>query len=286
MDLLISYGYLTIITILCGYSIFFLMHKKTPLSLPLLLCSLVVGIWSFTKYFNVSVLMAWFAFTGAVISGKRLQRFAFMFAILTISILFIRTGFFDGRKQWVFTMGEYATIGILACALMPPPLPALAILLTGARSAWVGVGLAFVRRFINRWWAYLAIFLVTVGLIFLRSNTVIKRFIVWDEAARIFLTSPWIGYGTGSYSSLARFQPTAQHADNFFLTTLVEFGMIGTSAFVYLSYEINRLLKSIDSSMKLVLMAVLFMQLVDATLYFIPTAMMFGLCLSIALDQE
>ncbi|HYO49384.1 MAG TPA: O-antigen ligase family protein [Chloroflexia bacterium] len=70
------------------------------------------------------------------------------------------------------------------------------------------------------------------------NYNVLSRLVHWQTAGNMFLASPWTGIGTGNYNLLfVRFGVqgwpfSAGHAHNFYLHSLAETGLVGTSFYV------------------------------------------------------
>jgi O-antigen ligase len=70
------------------------------------------------------------------------------------------------------------------------------------------------------------------------NYNVLARMVHWQAAGNMYLESPWVGIGTGNYNLLfVRFGVqgwpfSAGHAHNYYLHSLAETGLIGTTFYV------------------------------------------------------
>jgi hypothetical protein len=268
-----------IVAVLSILSIWILRHRRIEMAMPILLVSIVVFLGSLIGPGHWIVFLAWFGFVSAYISGQYISKIHIPLSLFLVFIEIAAVIASSGRPKYFVSPGEYGAIGLMSIGILPLPLSILAVLISGSRSAWVGLASAAAIKYLPKW-AMIIVIALSVVLIFIRVDTVLRRVIVWNEGIHLFLTNPIFGHGAGSYRLLAVFQPGTQHADNIILTILIEFGLVGAAAFGYLAWEIFKQFRNNQSMLKWGLVAVLIMQMVDASLYFIPSAVLFGICLA------
>lgn len=111
-------------------------------------------------------------------------------------------------------------------------LVALGLLATQCRGAWLGVMVSVLVLYASQRtrWAMLAGAAVSsIGMWFMRPDTILWRFGVWLKALGLFALRPVTGWGPGTYM-VASANPDAPHAHNAALTIMAEQGMLGVLA--------------------------------------------------------
>jgi hypothetical protein len=127
-------------------------------------------------------------------------------AILLLGLTFDQV---KKKRYWLLLMGLVATGSRGAL---------LGLLLAGVILLWRKIPAA------RKLPAVIVIGGVAAVMLALRPDTVWARLDHWQEAARLFLASPLIGWGTSAYMFVARI-PYQVHADSAPLTLLAEHGL-------------------------------------------------------------
>lgn len=129
---------------------------------------------------------------------------------------------------------------------------------------------------------FLMVGLICVGAILapLRPSTVWNRLGTWQEAVRLFLERPLLGWGPGCYQTLSENETEHPHADSFPLTVAAEMGLLGLVAFGWLFFAAGRLAWRVGGSESLGLLAWAVHNLVDDTLWWYPTGIVLAVTLA------
>jgi len=148
------------------------------------------------------------------------------------------------------------------------------IITTGSRGAFLAlfvadVGVAGVRFFPQpqRWILASLVLLLVLILCSSRPFTVFARLYTWEEAGRMFLERPLVGWGPGCYPVANGYEPGKDHADNFVLTVAAETGIVGLAAWGWLFVAVARVLACSEARARLGLVAWAIHNLVDCTLW-------------------
>ena len=269
---------------LCLAGIACLLSRRVPLGAPLLACSVVVLASMFSTNARPGSVLPFGAVLAAYLTALQFPKISrkmvsFYIAILLVGAAYsvIRDGDMKGGELW---RNEYAALVLLAYGLLPTWLLLPALFLTGCRSAVLGVLGAGVLHW-RKWWMIAGLFVVGIALLFLRPLTVGIRLENWRVAFELLKLSPWTGYGVGSTYTLFKLT----HLDSLPVTLLLEFGVLGILPFLWLLWEIILLITRINSPHKHALTAFLLMHLAEAPLYFLATAIPFGVILGLAHDD-
>jgi len=110
------------------------------------------------------------------------------------------------------------------------------VIATGSRGAFLALVTAQTIEFPRslRWMVLVLLAMLALLLATVRSPTLIKRLHTWEEAGRLFLARPLVGWGPGCYPAVARHEPLKDHADSFILTVAAETGLVGLAAWGWL----------------------------------------------------
>jgi len=143
-----------------------------------------------------------------------------------------------------------------------------ALVATGSRGALLGVVSVLAWDKFRRKLLILALLaFVGLALVAARPSTVRKRLGTWEEAGRLFLERPLVGWGAGSYPHLAKNELFHPHADSLILTVAAEQGALGLLAWCWLAWELGRRAWRSQDPARLGLAAFCVQNLVDCTLF-------------------
>jgi hypothetical protein len=143
----------------------------------------------------------------------------------------------------------------------------VAMALTGSRGALLGALGAFLAKHRVATKVVLLAALLASLLALLRPSTIRNRLGNWQEAGRLFLERPLMGWGAGCYTLLAENEPEHPHADGALPTIAAEQGIIGLASFLWLAVTVGRLAARSDHPARWGLLAVGLHNLVDYTLW-------------------
>jgi hypothetical protein len=153
---------------------------------------------------------------------------------------------------------------------------------TGSRGAFLSVFSAFAWDSIRKALVLMPL-VVVAGLVLAlaRPNTVSKRLGTWEEAGRLFLERPLVGWGSGSYPLLSENETEHPHADSLPMTIAAENGLLGLLAFGWLAVEFARIVARSDDPARLGLVAFATHNLVDCMLWWYWVGIAAVLCAAV-----
>ena len=158
-----------------------------------------------------------------------------------------------------------------------------ALFATGSRGAFLGLmGATVVEHTYLRAAAPLLLILA-LCFVAVRPSTVRNRWRTWQEAGRLFLERPLVGWGPGCYPVANGYEPEKEHADNFILTVAAEMGLVGLAAWGWLLVAVGRLAARSEAQARFGLAAWGIHQLVDFTLWWPWVGLCVMVCLAISM---
>lgn len=158
-----------------------------------------------------------------------------------------------------------------------------ALAVTGSRGAWWAWGVALTLLIMKpRWYIVLpAAVALAAALLFIRPASALVRLEVWREALGLFMQRPVLGWGPGSYPTVAAIEPGKVHPDNLLLWLLVEQGVMGVLCWIPLLSESTGYIRRPGTSARLALTAWGLHQLFDCTLGYLPVGIVVFLAVAL-----
>ncbi len=150
----------------------------------------------------------------------------------------------------------------------------------GALLAWLAASFRFVpRRFALPALIGCALFLASAA--FIRPGTFFGRVDIWSDAAQMFLASPIVGHGSGTYAEVTGGSLATAH--NAALTIAAENGLIGLAAFAAWVFGAGALVIHSSHAAKFNLFAFSVQQVVDDQWLHPVTAILLGAMLAVCI---
>jgi O-antigen ligase len=123
--------------------------------------------------------------------------------------------------------------------------------------------------------------IVSIATTYKTGDSITERYDLWLQSWYFFMEKPWLGHGVESF--FIKLNQNYFHPHNFIIQFLVEFGVIGTLAFlafygflVLKSFQITLRRPNIQNYSAVSMLLALFVQsLVSGSLYFSPPVMVF-----------
>lgn len=283
---------------------------QTPLDLPLLAMTvalLICNWFSVDRQYSAWRILVWCGFLAVFYLALTIPRrwigwtaLALSGAVgLTCMVEFFLTG---GRScllgnpnitaAWLLSL---LMLGVLDLpgSVVSVGLMGLGMAATCCRGAFLSLAGALAVECWPEWWIWakerrwLSVLVLGVMAVMLvvtvagRWGTVTKRLATWEEAARLFIERPLVGWGPGVYSVLAEVEPEHPHADNFFLTVAAEMDLVGLAAWGWLFGAAGRLVIRSEAGARLGLVAFAVHQLVDSTFWWYWPGLCVMVCLAV-----
>jgi len=159
-----------------------------------------------------------------------------------------------------------------------------AIVLTQSRGALFGFAPALILRAVPRRWLTIVCMIGAVlGIVALafRPGTVFARLDLWQDGIRLFLSSPIMGHGTGSYAALGSYQLDTAH--NAMITIAAENGLFGLIPMIWMLIAAGREIARSPHPAKWGLMAFWIQQMFDDQWLHPITSILLGIAAAVCI---
>jgi hypothetical protein len=166
------------------------------------------------------------------------------------------------------------------------PITLIGIIAAQSRGALLGYIVAFIRYIPRRYYIHALVIGMAVmsAAAWMRPNTFFWRWDIWSEAIKLFLSSPLIGFGTGSY--IAHTQTGMTVAHNVALTIAAENGSLGLLALALWIIPAGKYILTSSHPAKYNLIAFAVQQIVDDQWLQPVTAIILGVVIAICVMRK